>query len=357
MPHVALLGYYGFHNVGDEAVLAGTLVGLRAEDAQLEVTVVSADPQDTQAQHGVRAVRRGDVRRLDALLRTADLFLLGGGSLFQDVTSAFSVWYYAAHGAWALARGCPVGFYAQGVGPLRRSVSRRVVAALARRSVLLQVRDADSARVLHRLGIPEERVQVAADPAFLLPPPDCWAGERLWQDSGLRRRGPLLVLAPRLWPEAPSTLVEALSYVSRWWQGEGGSVGLLPMHPEEDGPLCGEIARRTGAAVARHQGSVTQVLSLLGAADLVVGVRLHALILAAVAGRPGIGVTYDPKVTSLLAELAWPGVAGQEAGDGEVLVRALRSVRGEDTLARVEAIRARARAGVTAIAAWLRGRR
>jgi len=53
---VAAAGYFGYGNLGDEAILAG-LSGELAR-AGSELTVLSGDPQGTRTLHGVPAVHR-----------------------------------------------------------------------------------------------------------------------------------------------------------------------------------------------------------------------------------------------------------------------------------------------------------
>ena len=52
---IVIVGYYGFANAGDEAILATMLADLREVAPSAEVTVVSGDPAATTAAHGVRA--------------------------------------------------------------------------------------------------------------------------------------------------------------------------------------------------------------------------------------------------------------------------------------------------------------
>src|SRR2546426_4023808 len=102
MSRVVLSGYYGFNNLGDEAVLAATVDALRARRPDVEIAVLSGTPRETGRAFAVEGVPRGRMRDLVRVLRRSDLFLTGGGSLFQDVTSWRSPWYYL--GVLALAR-------------------------------------------------------------------------------------------------------------------------------------------------------------------------------------------------------------------------------------------------------------
>jgi polysaccharide pyruvyl transferase WcaK-like protein len=81
---VLIAGYYGFGNTGDEAILAAMLEDLRALMPELEVCVVSGDPLETRASHGVSAVTFTDLAGIRDAAERADLLILGGGGLFQD---------------------------------------------------------------------------------------------------------------------------------------------------------------------------------------------------------------------------------------------------------------------------------
>ena len=53
MPRVVISGYYGFHNIGDEAMLHAMLQALREAVPGLKATVLSKDPAYTARQSGL----------------------------------------------------------------------------------------------------------------------------------------------------------------------------------------------------------------------------------------------------------------------------------------------------------------
>lgn len=53
---VLIVGYSGFDNLGDEAILVGMVRLLRHYLPGAEITVLSRDPQQTGREHGVAAV-------------------------------------------------------------------------------------------------------------------------------------------------------------------------------------------------------------------------------------------------------------------------------------------------------------
>ena len=92
MKRIVVSGYYGAKNAGDEAMLAAMLEVLGDLDPELHITVISADPEDTERRHGVHAVGALDAGKIFSAVRRADLLISGGGSLLQNVTSRRSLY-------------------------------------------------------------------------------------------------------------------------------------------------------------------------------------------------------------------------------------------------------------------------
>ena len=91
---VVICGAYGHGNAGDEAILEAIIASLRELDANLPITVLSRTPEQTAKRHGVQAVHSFDLKGMKRALSGARVYLNGGGSLIQDVTSRRSLWYY-----------------------------------------------------------------------------------------------------------------------------------------------------------------------------------------------------------------------------------------------------------------------
>ena len=172
MKRLTLSGYYGYGNAGDEAVLAGLVAGFRAAPTaeDLEIVALSGRPAETQTTHGITAVDRYKPSALWREIGRTDLFLSGGGSLLQDVTSAHGIFYYLGVVRMAQLRGKKTMFIAQGLGPLKRARSRRLVKSVANRLGAVTVRDEESAQLLREIGVTKPPIEVTADPALLLSP-------------------------------------------------------------------------------------------------------------------------------------------------------------------------------------------
>lgn len=341
---IALSGYYGCGNTGDEAVLAGIVESFarRAGVGRADLTVFSADPTATTRDHGLRAVDRMDLGLLRRTLQESDLLLSGGGSLLQDTTSLRSLVYYLWIVRLALRSKTPVMFYAQGVGPLRRPVARLLTRLVADRVGHITVRDEESAALLRRIGVRKPPIEVTADPAFVLRPEEPERTARRLAEAGVPDDRPLIGIALRPWrPPEPAPAAYA-RLVERIAQEAGGHPLLLPMQPPGDVALAAQITGLVPgrASLLRAPLSPRAALGIIGALSGLVAMRLHALIFGAIGGVPLVALDYDPKVGQLmrllgqseravgLADFSAEGVAVQMAAalaEGEPLRERLRA--------------------------------
>lgn len=277
---VALSGYYGFHNAGDEALLEAIAQELKARGHT--PLVLSKNPAETQQRYGVRAVRRAHPLEVWRALGEADLLLSGGGTLLQDKTSSASLWYYLAIIRMARMRGKPVHVFNQSLGPLSPKGERAVQRAL--KGVQLFVRDRDSLEYARRLGL---QAELGADCAMLLNPPP------------VEREPKMVVLVPRAgFDQANHTLAQTAERL----RALGYEVVVLAMQPGHDeGAL--EFFRGFTTELAWDPRRVFYVLAQ---ASYVVSIRLHGVILAAAAGTPFAGLSYDPKVAGFCRDAGAP---------------------------------------------------
>ncbi len=288
---VVICGYYGFGNLGDEAVLAAMLPPLRARMPTAEFNVLSANPQQTVRLHGVESTSRTGFGAVGAV-NSAELFLSGGGSLIQDVTSAQSALYYLGTLGLATVRARRTMVFAQGVGPLRRPWIGALTRRILDRVDLLTVRDPDSRNLLHALGV-RQAIHVVADPVFALEPAPAERAEALLSEFPRPRLG----VALRSWGE--SAFLEPLIAALRTWRDfAGGSIVPIAFHPVRDLGVCQRVAAAFGRSVLTDL-QPQEMMAVIGALDLLVAMRLHAMISAVAMGVPMIGLSYDPKVDAL----------------------------------------------------------
>lgn len=304
MAEILVSGYYGFSNAGDEAILGGIISALRAIDPTVRFTVISSKVVRTRAIHGVEAVSRGDLRAILKAIRRSDILLSGGGSLLQDVTGMKSIPYYLGVTTLGKLGGLPVMFYAQGVGPVRRTISQTLISILGNLAVdRATVRDEESAVELRRLGLGRKPITVTADPALALPVPSREAGLAILQQEGITPSGPLIGVAIRPWRFAEKRMLGALAQALDEIAAEtGGTILFVPMQYPQDVAAAREVAALMQRPPVLFEGNVPyyDIQAVIAACDLVVGMRYHSLVFAAMAGVPTVGLSYDQKNDNFL---------------------------------------------------------
>ena len=311
---IVISGYYGSKNAGDEAMLAAMLEVLRQFNNDAHITVISSAPQDTLSRHPQVDETVGFTNLPGILLSVAkaDILISGGGSLLQNVTSGRSLYYYIGVICCALFVRTPVMLYAQGIGPIYGSIARRVMKFVGNMVSGITVRDRGSLEELGSLGISKPPIMATADPVLAIRPADIAVGKRILAASGVSGSRPVIGLAVREW-RGWQHYKEVFAQVATKISTElNADAVFLPMQYPEDAAVAQKIAAKSSAAVTVLPGeyTTTELLSLVGAMDLMVGIRLHALIFAGVMGVPMVGVSYDPKIDRFLAS-----VGEKPAGD------------------------------------------
>jgi len=310
MYKILISGYYGFNNIGDESILRTVIDNLRKRLDNIDITVLSQDPAQTSEKYGVKAARRMSLRDIFRSVWSCDLLLSGGGSLLQDATSGRSILYYLFILALAQLMGKKTFIYSQGIGPITSRRNRRLTSMILRRASGIVVRDEKSRALLLEIGVPEELIHVTADPVIRVKKPDSSLGLEILEQEGCPRDPGKLTVGWAVKSRKPDPrFYQEIQKCILWLREEYGADSvLIPFFYDEDLTVCEAIAAglEGQAGCLRQKYLSEEMLSIIGSMDVLVGVRLHSLIYAAVMGVPMLGISYDPKVGSFLASIYQP---------------------------------------------------
>jgi polysaccharide pyruvyl transferase CsaB len=291
---ILISGYYGFGNLGDEAILAAIVQGLRTRLPEAELIVLTGSPAQTAQQYRVQVADRWRSAEIWKEMRAADFFLQGGGGLLQDTTSAHSAYYYLGLLHLARLARTPYMIFAQGIGPLQSSFLRGLTARNLCRAAAITVRDEESATTLREWGVTRPAIEVTADPALLLQPSPPEYQQQLLRQLDLPADQPYIAISLRDWPG----LEEFLPHLVALLQRREEELLVLPFQYDRDLPLALELSRALPNRVHLPLSSLNPAdcLSLIQGARAVIGMRLHAVVFAASQATPVVALSYDPKV-------------------------------------------------------------
>ena len=326
MSRIVVSGYYGSKNAGDEAMLAAMLEVLGDLDPKLHITVISANPADTAKRHGVEAVSWLDLPGIWRVMRQSDLLISGGGSLLQNVTSRRSLYYYMGIIFLAFMAGLKVMLYAQGIGPIRGHLPRRLMRWLGNRVSLITVRDEGSLDELADMGITRPQIVCTADPVLAIHPVDRALGRAILHAYHADGAKPVVGISVRDWQGWHHYKEVIAATADQMIRELGARVVFLPLRYTEDVKAAQSVAALTqeSCTVLEDEYSTTEFLSLVGNMELVLGIRLHALIFAGVMGVPMLGISYDPKIDRFLASVGEQPVGRLQDVTVEELMTAVR---------------------------------
>ncbi|MFV0516875.1 MAG: polysaccharide pyruvyl transferase CsaB [Aminipila sp.] len=307
MYKILISGYYGFNNIGDESILRAVVDNLQDRLDNIEITVLSQDPVSTAEKYGVKSVNRKSMRSIICAVRKCDLLISGGGSLLQDVTSKKSIIYYLLIMWMALFFRKKIFIYSQGIGPINSNLNRKLTSNTLLRASGIVVRDDASKEFLAEIGIPENRVVVTADPVLRIKQAPLVTGEQILKKEGITidRERLAVGFAIRERKIDSEFIDEICITIDRLIEVYKAQIILIPFHFSEDVKVIEEIEKRLGSKVnsIKHKYLTNEMLSIIGNMDLLVGVRLHALIHSAIMNVPMIGISYDPKINSFMKSI------------------------------------------------------
>ena len=300
-----ICGAYGRGNAGDEAILRGIVRQLHEIDRDMPLTVLSRNKMDTRMSNRAYAIHIFNVPSFLRRLRRSRLFINGGGSLIQDVTSSRSLYFYLFTLWAARVCGCRVIMYGCGIGPIRGKFNKKLTAGVLNKNVeIITLRDSNSMEFLKSLGVERPLVRLSADPTVDFAPCAPQVTEAAFAAENVPAAAKKIGFCLRSWhgfnhPE----------YVAAAADHAYAKYGLLPVFLPIELPRDVEAAEKVTALMQapyractqRHE--VEELLGMLGSMELVVGMRLHSLIFATRGGAPVIGISYDVKVASFIRDI------------------------------------------------------
>lgn len=318
-----IAGYYGFKNVGDEAILSSIITSIRKQRETLDFIVLSGNPLETEEYYQVEAIFWRNIPKIAAAIQASDIVVLGGGGLFQDyggtplintllTSSHWGNSYYAGIGLLAKLYNKPFMIYSVGVGPLFTEDGKELTRLAFSVADVATVRDSKSKKLVASLGIKDEDIIVTADPALSFASTKKDARKKLQENGVKLEKNNIVGVSVRNWKFGNGSNewrdIVAVA-IDRFINKYHVQVIFIPFDARDDSV---ETDYEVALDIVNKMESGDKVLLLndtyhpemicgfIACTNFVIGMRLHSLIFATKESIPVVGLVYDPKVGSFM---------------------------------------------------------
>jgi len=342
---IAILGWYGDFNVGNDAVLLGILSSLKNVMHNTDFVTFSWHPNLTTRKYGVKAL---SYHKLFQTIPKVDALIVGGGTLLTDWQLALLPFIFLVSAVyWAKALGKKIMFYAVGAEPFYTRLGRFLTRKIVNKADIITVRGYRSKKALEMLGVTKP-IHVKADPALTLQPVNEERAEEILKHEGIDNgEEPRVVICLRRWrvigekksANLKVVMADVCDYLVEKFRAE---VILLPMSTsvyDDDRKVAIEIIRmmKNHGRVKLITGRYTpqEVMAVVERSNLVVSMRLHPLIFAVKTQTPmialvGIVSPFVPPSTNKISEFL-------ESVNQESPIHDYENVKTVDLLSEIEA--------------------
>lgn len=338
---IVISGWYGEKNLGDEIILESMVTSLKRSILNIDITVLSFDPLYTQESQNVKAVKHfpytfkslvgrfvkgGPVSIIQTYqaVKDADLILIGGGGFLSDWNPrAIKPWLLQIYFYKKILKK-KVMLYGIGAGPFIHDKYKNKVRKALELVDIVTVRDIESYKQLEKCGVTKQIV--TADPVVDF---DFKDDNDTVIKRGKKKTRIGLSIAPlfmnRLWKNHESkynhylnAFVELINKINKDHKNEVELI-FIPMQDNYDIKFNQEIIEKVefkdNIFIFQEGLSNYDKIRELKKLDLLIGMRLHSIIISSIFGVPPLGVIYHHKVHQYLQNINMDTLA-VEVGDG-----------------------------------------
>lgn len=315
---IAISGGDSWVNLGDEAILSGTLKLIEDLDSNFSIKIISGNKKITKNQFpDYEVVDRNNLLQYFIALKEVDVFFWGGGHLIQNTSSKiFLIFQFVLLLIPIIQKKCMIGF-SLGAEKINGKLWQLLTKWILSHFRLISVRDRFSENVLKELDL-KVPIRLTSDPAVVLSAPLVINPKLI----SLKKR-PYVVISPRKWFDYKSALIPIkwqrkiqksgnLKYKKIIklfaeicdWLVENFDYNIcfiaMYMSNEQSDDFAGKLIRdsmehQEKAFILDWRISPIEMIGFIKDAELLMGMRMHSTILGACAEIPIIGLYYQNK--------------------------------------------------------------
>jgi len=281
------------------------------------VVIAFNNPDQVTRLHNVKAIAGGDFENVNKVISISDLVILGPGGLIEDYARLDAKHLFNPQGMYQylypiimsqLYDKLTIG-YGLGVGPLHLKQSKNAVKLALNGMDKIYVRDVRSLSLLEEIGL--RNAELSADAVLNL---------KLQQndtrlDSKTEKNKTIIgiSLRPFIDIDIERLLKELSIFMLHMMEDTNIDFALIPMQYVYDMPV---IKKLYDLIISRSEFYSNRIriiddglhprtlMEYINTLDLMIGMRLHSIIMASALNKPFIAIEYDPKVSEFAKALS-----------------------------------------------------
>lgn len=284
---ILVIGYYGAKNIGDELLLKATSHILKENIENANISAITYDKSYTEKNSSINGISRNRFTNILREINDNSVIIVGGGSLLQNKTSNRSLIYYLTLLWYSIKRGKKVYLLGNGIGPISEGVFKNITLNILGKIDRITVRDIDSYKYLKIHGI--KNVFLSSDLVYNI--------EHIFNKEKVNTKGKIGINL-RNW-ENIGEIKDQIVQLVKVFSSRGIEIKLISFQKNNDNLILKELIdlmnENFEVIEIESQEDIEYAYKDL---DMMIGMRLHSLILSTIFEIPFIGIVYDPKVKS-----------------------------------------------------------
>ena len=294
-----LCGYYGYSNMGDDALLRASIDRARKEFGD-PIRALTKNGKQDSGRFGIPCASRSSPITVFRQIANCRRLILGGGTLLQTETSKRSFLYYASLLLLAKAMKKDRILLANGIGQIDGRLCRAIFKKALSGCQYIELRDKRSQKILKRL-LPEESAYLACDLTESNPKNSCTEcrAEYLLLRAKIDRSTRFALAIPKA--KADKGDIQRLARELKEIKRSGIEILIVPMYERQDLGLCEHLCKILGARLMRGI-CFDDLCVIAGRSKRVLSMRYHGLVAAHLAGVKFSGVGRDTRLLDYCLE-------------------------------------------------------
>ena len=290
-PKTLLFGYYGYSNLGDDALLRASITRARREFGS-SVGAFTHAPKKASRIFLIPCFSRKNPIALFSKLCSCQRLIFGGGTLFQSSTSTRSLIFYLCVLRLAQALKKDTLLYANGIGEIKNARLMSALLKSLQKCSYVGLRDENSVCLLRRSLPNSKNITPEPDLTLSLAPSTSSRADFLLNTSLKERADKFFVAVPHF-AASRFELFELDTAIKR--EKKKGLSPLFIACSPKDIHLAHSLTLKFGGALLSNL-SFSDLLAIFPRASLVVSMRYHPLLAARTVSTPLLPIGSDIKL-------------------------------------------------------------